>query len=61
MNLWRKRLIYNIENMIIQKATEKDIPTLAHAMALAYSEAPWNEKWTDERAQRRVREILGNY
>ncbi len=61
LNLWRKRLIYNIEKMIIQKATEKDIPSLAKAMALAYSEAPWNEKWTDERAQRRVRAILGNY
>ena len=47
--------------MIIQKATEKNIPSFAKAMALAYSEAPWNEKWTDERAQRRVRAILGNY
>ena len=47
--------------MIIQKATEKDIPSLAKSMSLAYSEAPWNEKWTEVRAQRRVRAILGNY
>ena len=47
--------------MNIQKTTTNDIPSLAHAMSLAYSEAPWNEKWTDERAQRRVRAILGNY
>ena len=47
--------------MIIQKATQKDIPTLAHTMSLAYSEAPWNEKWTEERAQRRVGAILANY
>ncbi|MBO7486330.1 MAG: GNAT family N-acetyltransferase [Spirochaetaceae bacterium] len=47
--------------MIIQKATEKDIPSLAKSMSLAYSEAPWNEKWTEARAQRRVRAILGNY
>ena len=61
LNLWRRRLIYNIENMIIQNAKKEDISSLAKAMALAYSEAPWNEKWTDERAQRRVRAILGNY
>ena len=47
--------------MIIQKVTKNDIPALAHAMSLAYSEAPWNEKCTEERAQRRVSAILGNY
>ncbi len=47
--------------MIIQKAAPNDIPSLARAMSLAYSEAPWNEKWTEERAQRRVSAILENF
>jgi len=46
---------------MIRKATVGDIPSLAQTMALAYSEAPWNEKWVGEHAERRVRAILGNY
>ena len=46
---------------MIRKATVEDITSLAQTMALAYSEAPWNEKWVGERAERRVRAILGNY
>ena len=50
-----------VTSMEYREVRKTDITSLARAMAYAYSEEPWNEKWTEERAIRRVQAILGNY
>ena len=47
--------------MVIRLVNDNDISGLAKAMSQAYAEEPWNEKWTPETSERRVRSILGNF
>ncbi len=39
----------------------EDIQGLTNAMMKAYSEAPWNEKWTEDKGSRRIQSIMSNF
>lgn len=48
-------------NNQISLIKNEQISSVAQAMSKAYSEEPWFENWTQEKAERRVKSILGNF
>lgn len=49
------------EKMNYKIVSIDDFEALANAMMEAYQEEPWNEKWTKDKAKRRIGAIMSNY
>ena len=46
---------------MIRPVTADDVRALAEAMRKSYAEEPWHERWTEQRAMRRIQAIMSGY